>query len=108
METWLEAEFEMIWQPSKPTMNIIRALTVGVLLVATLSSCVAPAKVSEDKDANGKKIEYVYYTPTGSNLPIRVRKDQLTTSDADAATEKKLIDDMQRGAAGPPKAPGSN
>jgi hypothetical protein len=77
-------------------MNLIRALPTSFLLAVTLTSCVAPAKVSEEKDANGNKIEYVYYTPTGSNLPIKVRKDQLQTSDSETDAAQKALTDLQR------------
>jgi hypothetical protein len=88
-------------------MSLIRTLSAGVLLVATLTACVAPAMVSDEKDANGKKIEYAYFTPTGSNVPIRVPKDQLPSSDDDSATSNKAFQDMQRsGSAHLPQSPG--
>ena len=81
-------------------------LLVGALLIATLSSCVAPKKDAEERDANGNKIEYVYYTPTGSHLPIRVRKDQLKASDKDTAAAENALLDMQRNGAKQPSGPG--
>ena len=88
-------------------MKLIRTLSASVLLVVTLTSCAATAKTSEGRDAKGNKIEYVYYTPTGSNVPIRVRKDQLKTNDSDTATEDKAFLDLQRnGAANLPQSPG--
>jgi hypothetical protein len=76
-------------------MNLIRTLSAGALVVA-LTACVAPSKVTDEKDAKGNKIVYVYYTPTGSSIPVRVRQDQLKTSDDDAAASQKLILDAQR------------
>ena len=67
-------------------MNRIPTLAAGVLLAATLASCTTPAKQSTDKDAKGKDIEYVYITPTGSNVPIRVPKDQVDGAGDDSAT----------------------
>ncbi len=83
-------------------MNLIRILSTSVLLVVALTSCVAPAKVSEEKDANGNKVEYVYYTPTGSNIPVRVRKDELTTPDTEKAAEDKLLDQARMSSTSPP------
>jgi hypothetical protein len=77
-------------------MNLIRTLSGIFLLLVTLTSCVAPSKVSEEKDANGNKIEYVYYTPTGSNLPIKVRKDQMKTPDSETDADQKALTDLQR------------
>jgi hypothetical protein len=81
---------------------LIRTLSASVLLVVALTSCVAPNKVTEEKDANGNKIEYVYYTPTGSNVPIKVRKDQLVTADKDAAADNNMIEQAQRMPGAPP------
>lgn len=83
-------------------MNLIRTLSTSALLVVALTSCVAPAKVSEEKDANGNKIEYVYYTPTGSNIPVRVRKDQLKTPDTEKAAEDKLLQETWVSSTSPP------
>ncbi len=88
-------------------MNRIRGLLVSALLVIMLTSCVAPSKESGDRDANGKKVEYVYYTPIGSNIPVRVRKDQVEVSDSDADAQRKALTDIQRNsAADQPQGPG--
>jgi hypothetical protein len=79
-------------------MSIISKISSSALLVGVLTSCTTPAKVSDDVDANGKKIEYVYYTPSGSNIPVRVRKDSLQMSDSDAAAQAKALTDLQRDA----------
>lgn len=85
----------------------IRTLCAGALLAATLTSCATPAKESSNKDAKGKEIEYVYITPTGSNVPIRVPKDQVAGSGDDSATTNKAFSDLQRnGTAGTPTSPG--
>jgi hypothetical protein len=85
-------------------MNLIRPLCVSGLLLATLTSCATSTKYPE-KDANGKKIEYVYYTPTGSSIPIKVRKDLLTPTEADDAMKKKL-EEIQDAASGPTQVTG--
>jgi len=83
-------------------LNLIRIRSVNILLVVALCSCAAPAKVSGDKDANGNKIEYVYYTPTGSNIPVRVRKDELQNTDKEKTAEENLIEEAQRLPTSPP------
>jgi hypothetical protein len=88
-------------------MNRTRTLLAGSLLVATLTSCATPAKQSNDKDAKGKEIEYVYITPTGSNVPIRVPKDQVNSGGDDSATSNKGFEDLQRnGTTGMATSPG--
>jgi hypothetical protein len=78
-------------------MSFIRSVSGGVLMAIALTSCVAPPKESDGKDVNGKKIvEYVYYTPTGSNVPVRVLKEQLKTPDSDAEAQQKALTDLQR------------
>ena len=87
-------------------MTRSRTLIAGAILVAALTSCTTPAKDSKSKDANGKEVEYVYITPTGSNVPIRVPKDQVAGASDDSATANKSFTDMQRnGTAGTPQSP---
>jgi ABC-type phosphate/phosphonate transport system substrate-binding protein len=88
-------------------MNLLRLLAGSAVLAVTLTSCVAPSKKPAEVDANGKKIEYVWYTPTGSNVPIRVPKDSLKLSDEEAAAQEKDLTDLQRNAPiVPPPSPG--
>lgn len=91
--------------PTHP-MKIIRALTASALLVASLTSCVAPAKTSGEKDAKGKKIEYVYITPTGSSIPIRVPKDEVNAQSDNDAQDKAYTDMQRNGSAHLPQGPG--
>jgi hypothetical protein len=86
----------MICAQHLPALRPIRFLFASVMFAVTLTSCVAPPK--DGKDANGKKIEYVYYTPTGSSIPIRVPKDSIQLTDNEAATQDKLLTDLNRDA----------
>lgn len=79
------------------TMKFIRNLTASLLLITTATSCATSTKYPE-VDANGKKIEYVWYTPSGSNIPIKVRKDSLQMSDSDSNTQDNAYTDWQRNA----------
>jgi hypothetical protein len=76
-------------------MKSSRTLPALALLTVILTSCTTPTKYPET-DANGKKIEYVYITPPGSNIPIKVRKDSVQMSDTDAAAQDKAFTDLQR------------
>jgi hypothetical protein len=88
-------------------MKLIRNLTAALLFIGTVTSCATSTKYPE-VDANGKKIEYVLYTPSGSNIPIKVRKDSLQMSDSDSATQDKAYTDWQRNAVvSPPPGTGS-
>ena len=90
-------------------MNRIPILSAGILTAMLLTSCVAPAKQTGEKDANGNKVEYVYYTPTGSNIPVKVRKDQLPSSNnVDASRNRTVVDANLSGGASTPKSPAGN
>jgi len=56
------------------------ALPLLIACAFSFAGCTTPKKAAE-VDADGKPIEYVYYTPTGSNIPVKIRKDQLLASD---------------------------
>jgi hypothetical protein len=88
-------------------MKSIRTLPAFALLMGILTSCTTATKYPET-DANGKKIEYVYITPAGTNIPIKVRKDRVQMSDGDAAAQDKAYTDFQRNApiSPPPNAGG--
>jgi hypothetical protein len=88
-------------------MNRVRTFFASVVLVAIVTSCASPAKVSDERDASGDKIEYINYTPSGSNIPIKVRKDSMKSSDSTAAARDKAFTDLQRDAiVRPPPTPG--
>ena len=81
-------------------MNRICTRFPVILLVLALTSCVAPTKQAEERDKNGNKIEYVYYTPTGSNVPIRVPRDQVQVSGSDDAdAQQRALMAIQRNSA---------
>jgi hypothetical protein len=87
-------------------MKFSSTLSICGILAVTLSSCATPTKLPE-KDANGKTIEYVWFTPTGSNVPIKVPKDSVQLSDTEAAAQEKDLTDLQRNAPiAPPPSPG--
>ncbi|HVU31857.1 MAG TPA: hypothetical protein VHE61_00385 [Opitutaceae bacterium] len=69
---------------------------IGVILACASSGCATSAKPAEETDANGRKIEYVYYTPVGTNIPVRIRKDQLQASDQETAADQKTLRDILR------------
>ena len=68
-------------------------ISLAVLALA-LAGCASPKKEAE-VDANGKKIEYVWYTPTGSNMPVRVRKDSVSHDDAQTEHDKDALQRAQ-------------
>jgi len=76
-----------------------KRLTLPLLAVLALSfsGCAStPAPKEAEVDANGNKIEYVWYTPTGSNIPKRVPKASLAQSDAAATQTQNAMTERQR------------
>ena len=72
----------------KPPNTVPFALLTCVLL----SGCVT----KKDQTADQKtKDEYVYYTPTGSNIPVRVKKSDIQTTDADTQATQDALRDLQ-------------
>ncbi len=79
--------------------RISLALTFALLCGCKTS---APKKQAE-VDEHGNKIEYVYYTPMGSNIPVRVRKDQLKLTEAEEKQAQETFQQIQQRGVRPPK-----
>lgn len=73
-----------------------------VLALATLAGCKSTPKEAE-VDANGNKIEYVYYTPTGSSIPVRIRKDQMKPTEEESKQGQETFKQIQQRGVRPPK-----
>ena len=75
-------------------------LTLPLLaaLALSFSGCAGPSSAPQEAevDANGNKIEYVWYTPTGSSIPKRVPKSSLTQSDAASTQTQNAMTERQR------------
>ena len=89
-------------------MTHLRILPPAILIISTLAGCTSPGKVAEETDANGKKIEYVYYTPTGSNIPVKIRKDQLQTSEAETTADQAALRKVMQMGTKQDKQPGGS
>ncbi|HEY4302191.1 MAG TPA: hypothetical protein VGM73_15050 [Candidatus Didemnitutus sp.] len=65
-----------------------------VILLAALAFAAAGCTTTHTakKDASD---EYVDYVPTGSKIPIKVKKSELQTSATDTAASQEMIRDMQ-------------
>lgn len=78
-------------------------LRISLLLaLAALAGCKTTPKQAE-LDANGNPIEYVTYTPTGSRIPVRVRKDQLATPDSRTVQDQQALKQAQQRGSRAPK-----
>jgi len=66
-------------------------LVVSLALILN-AGCTTP----KEKTASEKpKDEYVYYTPTGSNIPVRVKKSDVQTTDADTQAIQDALRTLQ-------------
>lgn len=71
------------------------SLHASLIALTFLAGCAAPTKTA-DQPKDKKEAEYVYYTPTGSNIPVRVRKSDLASSDAESGEAQEAIRNIQR------------
>ncbi len=86
-------------------MPKLRTIILGLLIAAGLTSCASDKAKAEAQKAKENSKEYVDYYPTGSNIPIRVRKDQLQTPEERTAQDQKALQDAQTMGSRPPKDP---
>jgi hypothetical protein len=75
--------------------------------ILTVTGCTTAEKQRTETDANGNKVEYVQYTPIGSHIPVKIRKDQLPASARQTTADQSVLQDVQRRSA-PPKSPGGS
>jgi PBP1b-binding outer membrane lipoprotein LpoB len=75
---------------------------LGLCLAVILTGCASEKAKAEALKAKQNEKDYVDYYPTGSNIPIRVRKDQLKPSDSETAqAQSVMMDVQQRGSVAP-------
>ena len=66
----------------KITPTTLRPVLAGALFGLLLSSCASEAVKAQAKKEKEEKDKYVDYYPTGSNIPIKIPKDDAKTSTA--------------------------
>ncbi|HTL66273.1 MAG TPA: hypothetical protein VL200_01295 [Lacunisphaera sp.] len=67
-----------------------------LLAVALLAGCATAGKQEPARPKDKKEAEYVYYYPTGSNIPVRVRKEDLASSNPESGEAQEAIRNLQR------------
>ena len=72
------------------------------MITVTLSSCASEKVKAEAKKANEGKDEYVWVYPTGSNIPVRVKKSQMTTPDEVTKQNQDALRELQQLKSAPP------
>jgi hypothetical protein len=83
----------------------LRTTILGLLITAVLTACASDKVKAENKRAKDHSQEYVDYYPTGSNIPVKVRKDQLQTPEGRTAADQKALQDAQTLGSRPNKDP---
>jgi hypothetical protein len=80
----------------KSPVRISLCLVIPAALA--LGGCnTTPKQKQAELDENGKPIEYVYVTETGSYVPKRVRKDQAETSETRRERDQQALQQITRG-----------
>lgn len=65
------------------TTTILRLTGLATLCTVALCGCTTPAS---QKGAKAKSDEYVWVTPIGSNIPVRVKKGDVVDGDGRTVT----------------------
>jgi hypothetical protein len=66
------------------------------LICLALAGCASERVKAEARKAKEHKDEYVDYYPTGSNIPIKVRKDEAKTSQSETDQAQEVFRTVQR------------
>ena len=78
-----------------------------MLLVASLAlgGCASERVKAEARKAKANKDDYVDYYPTGSNIPIKVPKDEAHATAAETEETQRVFRDIQRATQQPETGP---
>ena len=71
--------------------KFIPRILLGCLIGVGLCSCASEKAKTESKKAKEDKDEYVWVTPTGSHVPVRVKKNDAKTSDEVTRESKEAL-----------------
>jgi hypothetical protein len=84
-------------------MSKLLTVVLGLFMAAGLTSCAsdaAKAQLKKEREEQNKPgVEYVLYYPTGSNIPIKIPKDQAQTTEAQTQAAQDAMRDVQRNGA---------
>ncbi len=83
--------------------TLLRSLIVGALVTLLLAACASERVKAEAKKAKENKDDYVDYYPVGSNLPIRIPKDQAKASEKETEATQEAMRIAQRNGVSQPK-----
>ena len=82
-----------------------RTLVLGLMIAVGLSGCASERYKAQAK--REKELGYVDYTPVGSNIAIKVPKDQAKASAAETEETERVFRDVQRSTQQPETGPQS-
>lgn len=77
-------------------MTTLRKIALPLLIAGTFAAfgCATTEPKKEkaaELDANGKPIEYVWVTPTGSHIAVKVPKSQAQSSEESSAKDQETL-----------------
>ena len=79
-------------------MNKLRPIVLGFLITLLLTGCASErykAQAKREKELAAKE-GYVWYTPVGTNIAIKVPKDEAKASAAETEETEDIFRDLQR------------
>ena len=85
----------------------LRSVVFGLIALSLLSACASERVKDEARTQKANKDQYVDYYPVGSNIPIKVPKDDPRVKASAAETERtqEIFRDVQRGGTNPESGP---
>ena len=87
----------------KSLPTLLRPVILGAIVGLLLTACASERVKAEAKKAKANKDDYVDYYPVGSNLPIRIPRDQAKASDKETEATQEAMRNAQRSGVTQPK-----
>jgi len=86
-------------------MPQLRQIPLWLLISVALTGCASERAKAADRKARQDQKDYVDYYPTGSNLPIKVRKEELAALESDSEKQQEMFRRAQSAGRSPEDGP---
>ena len=92
--------------PTHHSMKLkLHPLGVGLVALSLLSACASERVKEQARKEKANKDQYVDYYPVGSNIPIKVPKDDARVSAQETERTQEIFRDIQRSGTSPETGP---
>jgi len=77
-------------------MKSLRLILVALVVSVGLAGCASERYQAEARKMKAQKDQYVDYTPVGSNIPVKIPKDEAKTSEKETEEAQRVFREAQR------------